>query len=311
MVKPAMEDHVQAREEQITSRMASNVLIVLGISTSVLFLAVAGAEVLFREWVPGGPALGLFFATSVFFGVIALFLSSILWVVNKTPLDKKREESGGKKVYSLTAIASVVALFTCIAIPLAPLFGVVSLMQNKRSGGRLSGMGRARAGILLGSTILIILMLMKQNGYTTVKTNTEAAKETMRGVYTAEYSFKTELHLDQDGDGIGEYGTISELHAGGYLLDVPADENGVREGYRYAIIPSPSDPESSFFVSARPLLNWNTPGDRPPVLFTGDRCFYMDETGILWQHMGRRATESMTAAELATEGWTVVEKIAH
>lgn len=99
-------------------------------------------------------------------------------------------------------------------------------------------------GLVLCSGMLIWAAWPRYSGCT-ASAQSSAASALKSGVFPAEYMFQRELILDQDGDGVGEYGLLSEVsgrrkvgsHEIGNikLLQLPFTKDWTANGYCFAI----------------------------------------------------------------------------
>jgi hypothetical protein len=104
----------------------------------------------------------------------------------------------------------------------------------------------------------------------TIAANESAAIGALRSVSNAEMTFQLNRALDTDGDGIGEYGSLSDLASISPPMIDAALASGEKNGYLLVLTPA-ADPEAGYSVTADP----KTPG------VTGNRHFFVDESGVI------------------------------
>lgn len=122
---------------------------------------------------------------------------------------------------SKAAVASLVLSFLpfCGSFP-ALILSIVALVQIDRSGGRLGGRGLAIAGLVLSLVlplvalpVLGIVLAIALPSFIVQKqrANEVHARAVLRSLASAQEIFRTQAAVDQDADGLGEYGFLEEL----------------------------------------------------------------------------------------------------
>lgn len=125
------------------------------------------------------------------------------------------DESYAPPKTSALAIASLVFAFLCQ--PVGFVLGVTSIILISRSQGRLGGMGLAIAGtIVSGVTAMFCMPMMAAVAIpgllrSRVGANESSAIASLKAISTGQEQFRNAVALDQDGDGEGEFGFLSEL----------------------------------------------------------------------------------------------------
>lgn len=119
--------------------------------------------------------------------------------------------------------------------------------------------------------------------------NEGSAISSMRTISTSEVSYQTAAFRDANGDGQGDYGTLAQLAApaAGVVGFIDATLGaGVKQGYNFVAVPVDGDAANppTYTCTADPI----TPGR------TGDRHFFVDESGVLRFAFGGAATVAST-----------------
>ncbi len=199
------------------------------------------------------------------------------------------QETSGKAIGSL--VCGLFFFFLPVTI-VAIILGHLSLVDIKRSAGRLKGQGLAIAGLVLGYMgvvfvpfILIIAAIAIPNLLRArMAANEASAVGTLRTYNTAMVTYASECQS------IGFPASVTNLGAGnekceganlvGPLLAAPAP---IKSGYRFFYSPGPADNLGhviSYTITADPMTE-NT---------TGSRHFFTDQTGIIRMSNGEPAT---------------------
>ncbi|MGI6461068.1 MAG: type II secretion system protein [Candidatus Hydrogenedentales bacterium] len=155
---------------------------------------------------------------------------------------------------------------------------------------------RTRAGFTLVELMIVIAIiaiiaaiaipsLMRAR----ISANEGSAISSMRTLSSAQISFQAACYQDQDGDGIGDFGTLAQLQDPDGAAGVPGfiDEalgSGSKQGYNFVMNPvagGGGDP---------PTFSCNAD---PQSAQTGRRTFFVDESGVLrFETSGASATAS-------------------
>ncbi|MHC5039717.1 MAG: DUF2950 family protein [Planctomycetota bacterium] len=118
------------------------------------------------------------------------------------------------------AIASLVCAFLCM--PVGFILGIVAMVLIGRSEGRLGGMGLAIAGTVLSAVIgfmclpITAAIMIPALLHARVGANEASARASLKQIHTGQGQFQAARCVDQDKDGIGEYGFLMEL--GGLVI---------------------------------------------------------------------------------------------
>jgi hypothetical protein len=202
-----------------------------------------------------------------------------------------------------------------VAIPLA----IVALVRINASGGRRGGQGLAIAALVISPVVLLglacVALPLAAIAIPGVMRSRVGANESMaigalRSLATAQAVFQAQTIVDQDEDGLGEYGTLGELAglapcrgSGAQMNQSPfiasilgvRDENGVaqKSGYHFVVyLPTATGParregnaesptqagdadaqEARWCAYAWPV----SPGQ------SGHRVFFVKQEGEVWQ----------------------------
>jgi len=100
--------------------------------------------------------------------------------------------------------------------------------------------------------------------------NESAAIGAMRTIASGQASYQASGELDADKDGIGEYGTLSDLVGANPPYIDPVLGAGQKQGYTFVCKPN-EDGESGYTCHADPLVSGRT----------GNRHFFVDESGVI------------------------------
>ncbi|GIW71748.1 MAG: hypothetical protein KatS3mg102_1290 [Planctomycetota bacterium] len=135
------------------------------------------------------------------------------------------------------------------------------LLESRATMGGLDSGAVVLAAVGLGAAIAVPNLLESRKG-----ANEAMAKSTLRALFTFQALFR---EGDKDGDGRLDYAeSLGELFAAGLIDEVLA--SGRKQGYRFRIL---SADEDTWSAVAEPL----EPGR------SGDRWFFIDETGVIRQ----------------------------
>ena len=145
--------------------------------------------------------------------------------------------------------------------------------------------------------------------------NESSAISALRTLSSAEETFRTSGVKDQDGDGLGEYGTLSEMAGlaaigtGTAVADPPFIDNqlgqGNKSGYTFALsvagcitgVTATNASEIDYFASAWPVAYSRS----------GNRTFCIDASGVLRQSdIGGGAVTTCAPMTSITSPWPVV-----
>ena len=120
-----------------------------------------------------------------------------------------------------------------------------------------------------------------------ITANEGAAIAAMRTLSSAQVSFQAGCYVDASGDGVGDYGTLAQLHepdaasgVSGFIDETLA--SGSKQGYSFTMNPVPGGDGSP------PTYTCNADPQSPQ---TGRRTFFVDESGVIrFDSMGAAAT---------------------
>ncbi|MHC4780159.1 MAG: hypothetical protein ACYTFG_16435 [Planctomycetota bacterium] len=136
------------------------------------------------------------------------------------------------------ALASIISA-SLVFFPGAVLFGVTALYKLKpKNGYRSVARWAVIIGVLEGGIAGVLLgFILLHDPFPGRR---RAAKDQMFKIFAAQNKFKTELRLDRDGDGVGEFGLLQELASGprplvSRVFETPTAKNYV-EKYGYYFI---------------------------------------------------------------------------
>ena len=116
------------------------------------------------------------------------------------------------------AIASLVLALSCLGSWLGIILGIVALVKIGDNP-RLGGKGLAIAGIAVGGALTIMLFFIPFFAAITIpsllrsqmSSNETATVGALRTLVASQAQFRGAVVVDQDGDGVGEYGYFQEL----------------------------------------------------------------------------------------------------
>ncbi|MHC4600569.1 MAG: hypothetical protein ACYS47_16355 [Planctomycetota bacterium] len=107
------------------------------------------------------------------------------------------------------ALASIV-LASLLMFPAAVPLGVLALLRLPRTSGyRKVAICGTLLGVVEGAAVLGLLVIVA--GYDPYPGRARAAVDQLRKIAKAQEKFKAQARVDQDGDGVGEYGLLPEL----------------------------------------------------------------------------------------------------
>jgi len=220
---------------------------------------------------------------------------------------------------SKLAVASLICAFFCQ--PAGLILGIVAMVQINGSRGRLSGMGLAIAGTALSAVmtifLLVLLPIVAAIAIPSLLRSRIGANETytigtLKAIAAGQEQFRSAAVVDQDQDGLGEYGFLTELAGKSmcrgseisvatspYIPGIWGQTNGfgvvVRSGYCYKLFlpngrggaleetydpPNPSSETADAQEQAYLVYAW------PMSQKTGSRTFLLDQNGQIWQRDG-------------------------
>jgi hypothetical protein len=217
---------------------------------------------------------------------------------------------------SKLAVASLICAFFCQ--PAGLVLGIVAMVKINGSHGRLGGMGLAIAGTALSGVMTIFLLVLlpimaaiaiPQLLRSRIGANETYTIGTLKALSVGQQQFRVAGVVDQDQDGVGEYGFLTEL--GGeamcrgtevsvaqapYITSMFGQTNGfgvvVKSGYCYKLFlpdgrggaleetygpPEPSAETADAQEQAYLLYAW------PVSRQMGNRTFVIDQNGEIWQ----------------------------
>jgi len=197
-----------------------------------------------------------------------------------------RHTSGLAIASLVSGILSLLCLFP--AAVLAIVLGYVARARIRRSGGALRGERMARAGVNLGFSGIILLIiaaiaipnLMRSR----ISSHESSPVGSLRTINTAEVTYYSEYPTR------GYSATLAQLgspapgvqpgpEAAGFIDSVLA--SGQKSGYRFTYVAGPAGEQGlivAYTVRADPV----TPG-------SGERSFFTDETGVIRAEKGKPA----------------------
>ncbi len=228
---------------------------------------------------------------SLLVGVSCLALGLLLMVALIGWISQGDERSG---VGTLGAgVAALLMMF--VVVPgslLAVLLGHIARRRIRRSAGRLTGGGRARAGLSAGYGGLLVmgaLVLFTSTRAPSIQENESAAIDRMRSLNLAAVTYASTYPERGYPTRLEQYGPPIEGKVPGpeAAALVPAGSLAETKGYAFRYLASDGDGDGSmerFTLHAFP----HEPGR------TGVRYFYTDETFVIRQsHNGPAGAESM------------------
>lgn len=183
-----------------------------------------------------------------------------------------RQKSNGMAVASL--IIGIVSIFTLSLLGLAALagiiLGIVALVKIKNHPAEYEGQGMAIAGIVTSALSLVVgFSIIMAIAIPNLMASRRAANEasTMRQMRTISGAEATY----QSTTGAGEFGTLQELRNAGLIKEELSD--GDYNGYRFSVRIKRGTRETlAGFEAVATPLNYGS---------SGNRSFYMDETGVI------------------------------
>jgi prepilin-type N-terminal cleavage/methylation domain-containing protein len=143
-------------------------------------------------------------------------------------------------------------------------------MRNRRE----SGFTLMEVLIVAAVLAIIIAIVLPAIASARKHTNESAAVANLRSVSSAQLQYRTRY---------GDFGDIDELETAS-LLDA-SYEDGMKTGYEFISAENPSS--STWSVTATPV----TPG------VTGDRFFFIDESGVIRYREGESAGNEDSAVD--------------
>ena len=219
-------------------------------------------------------------------------------------------ETSGKAIGSL--ICGLLFFFFPVAI-VAIILGHISLSEIGRAGGRLTGRGLAIGGLVLGYAgvsfipVLIIAAIAIPNLLRAkMAANEASAVGSLRTIGTAAYSYGVTYSNGfprrlEDLDGKTGSGA-SCVHA--HLLNSML-ASGERSGYIFSYVPTTTNGEQPALSPQAQRLGCTAPGaagfevhaDPMTRGATGQRSFYIDQTGVIRYNTEAPATTDSPALE--------------
>ena len=177
-------------------------------------------------------------------------------------------------------------------IALIPL--LVILAYGGLRGIQAMARGQGKRRVVLGSLIILFTLFGVANYLVSTNDGFEgpsaehSAYVNLRVINDAEQKFQSNAALDANQNGLGEYGSLEQLHQAGLLADVTwAQMQG--PVYRYVLVLSgdPAQDEKQYFVYATPV-HYGRPRRTLSLLRTlwpsppyARRTFACDETGVI------------------------------
>ena len=180
------------------------------------------------------------------------------------------------------------------------------------------GPGTTSAYLLGGGTAIVAAVAIPKLLSARLEGNEAAAVATLRAISAAQAQFRSAAHIDQDGDGRGEFGSLAELAGAAPLpgrkaplspaalsLPMTPDSRGcyTRSGYVFRVdvprraIAGADAAEQRFVAYAWPMV-WNSTGGRVYVVDESGRIFFSDNRGDQQRYEGQQRVPAADAAEL-------------
>ena len=117
--------------------------------------------------------------------------------------------------------------------------------------------------------------------------NEASAAGSLRTISTAQASFQAAAILDADGDGMGDYGTLPNLSAQTppFIDSTLGSATGIKQGYTFAAVPVAGGAAAppTYTCTATPLATT-----------TGNKYYFVDESGVIRFALGAAATVAST-----------------
>lgn len=182
--------------------------------------------------------------------------------------DHGQAETDPKAAISMVLGVLSILLSVFAGIP-AVIFGHLARASIRRSSGQLKGEGMALAGLITGYISLFLLPLVAGIVFVAVPTvfrtkivsNEATALATLKTIHVSAASYQVEH--DQYPASLQELGAESLVP-----LDNQLASTGVQSGYQFAYRPTAS--QKGYVIHADPIF-----------IHTGQRHFFMDETGVI------------------------------
>jgi competence protein ComGC len=186
----------------------------------------------------------------------------------ETQNDGNRPETDPKAAVSMVLGVLSILLSVFAGIP-AVIFGHLSRASIRRSMGQLKGDGMAMAGLITGYISLFLLPFVAGIVFvavpnvfrTKIVANESSVISTLKTIHVAAASYQVEHD--------GFPASLQELGQESLVpLDSQLAATGVQSGYQFAYRPTAS--KKGYVIHADPVF-----------IHTGQRHFFMDETGVI------------------------------
>lgn len=189
-------------------------------------------------------------------------------IQSETRIAGDRPETDPKAAVSMVLGVLSILLSVFAGIP-AVIFGHLSRASIRRSMGKLKGEGMALAGLIMGYVSLFLLPFVAGIVFvavpnvfrTKIVANESSVLSTLRTIHVAAASYQVEHN---------EYpASLQELGAESLVpLDSQLAATGVQTGYQFVY--KPTSAKKGYVIRADPVF-----------IHTGQRHFFMDETGVI------------------------------
>lgn len=163
---------------------------------------------------------------------------------------------------------SVLLTMAGTALALIPI--LIILGYGIRRGVQAMAGGQGKKRVVWGSIIIVFTLFAVANYFASLNYRLQGpslengALVNLRMINTAELEFQSNTKLDVNKNGVGEYGSLEQLHQAGLLDDV-IWRHLQGPVYRYVVVLSgdPARDEHQYFVYATPAHY-----ERPPITFS-------------------------------------------
>ncbi len=157
-------------------------------------------------------------------------------------------------------LLALCTLLTFGGTELAMIPILIILVYGIGRGVQAMAAGQGKKRVVWGSAIIVFTLFAVANYFASLNYRLEgpslesAALGNLRIINTAELEFQTNATLDVNKNGLGEYGSLEQLHKAGLLDDV-LWEHLQGPAYRYVVVLAgdPAQDEHHYFVYATPL----------------------------------------------------------